>query len=161
VSDLQRGTVSGLQSRTPATTIQSMLQEGNTRFDLSIKDLRQSSLSEVGLRVLQNLQVQVRDTVNNPAVAVLIGENMQLGAALFLIFGLLIAWLFHQKAYEPIRRRIARDVGINQHVVANVAHAEDHVLVVHINSPAVVVNAIRCDRRTRANLCPACRFTNL
>jgi hypothetical protein len=37
VSDLQRGDVGSLPSRTPATTIQSLLQEGNTRFDMSMK----------------------------------------------------------------------------------------------------------------------------
>jgi hypothetical protein len=66
VTDLQFGTVGAIPSRTPATTIQSLLQEGNTRFDLSIQDLRETGLSEVGLRILQNLQFQATN-VNNPA----------------------------------------------------------------------------------------------
>jgi len=64
--DEKLGTVGALPSRTPATTIQSLLQEGNTRLDLSIKDLRQSGLSEVGLRVLQALQREIADPINNP-----------------------------------------------------------------------------------------------
>jgi hypothetical protein len=66
LTDLQFGAVGSLPSRTPATTVQSLLQEGNTRLDLSIKDLRESGLSEVGLRVLQNLQLQATDSVSNP-----------------------------------------------------------------------------------------------
>jgi hypothetical protein len=66
VTDLQFGSVGAIPSRTPATTIQSLLQEGNTRFDMSIKDLRIGGLSEVGLRVLQLLQQQSLDSVNNP-----------------------------------------------------------------------------------------------
>ena len=65
ITDLQFGTISGLPSRTPATTVQSLLQEGNTRFDMSMKDAR-IALGEVGLRVLQNLQTQANDYVNNP-----------------------------------------------------------------------------------------------
>ena len=66
LSDLQQGNVGALPSRTPATTVQSLLQEGNTRFDMSIKDLRQGGLSQVGLRVLQNVQFQTRNFTNNP-----------------------------------------------------------------------------------------------
>lgn len=66
LTDLQFGTVGALPSRTPATTVQSLLQEGNTRLDLSIKDLRESGLSEVGLRVLQSLQQQATDVAGNP-----------------------------------------------------------------------------------------------
>lgn len=66
VTDLQFGSVGSIPSRTPATTIQSLLQEGNTRFDMSIKDLRIGGLSEVGLRVLQLLQQQALDSVSNP-----------------------------------------------------------------------------------------------
>lgn len=69
LTDLQFGTVGALPSRTPATTIQSLLQEGNTRLDLMIADLRESGLSEVGLRILQHLQAQANDQVNNPDAA--------------------------------------------------------------------------------------------
>jgi hypothetical protein len=65
LTDLQYGTIGSLPSRTPATTVQSLLQEGNTRFDMSMKDVR-AALSEVGLRVLQNLQVNATDVINNP-----------------------------------------------------------------------------------------------
>lgn len=65
VTDLQFGSVGAIPSRTPATTIQSLLQEGNTRFDMSIQDIRFGGLGEVGLRVLQNLQYQISN-VNNP-----------------------------------------------------------------------------------------------
>jgi len=65
ITDLQFGTVGSLPSRTPATTVQALLQEGNTRFDMSMKDVRQA-LSSVGLKVLQTLQLQVGDPVSNP-----------------------------------------------------------------------------------------------
>jgi hypothetical protein len=65
ITDLQFGSVGAVPSRTPATTIQALLQEGNTRFDMSMKDVR-DALTEVGLRVLQNLQTQATDIVNNP-----------------------------------------------------------------------------------------------
>lgn len=69
LTDLQFGAVGSLPSRTPATTIQSLLQEGNTRLDLSITDLRESGLSEVGMRVMQHLQTQANDSVNNPSAS--------------------------------------------------------------------------------------------
>lgn len=67
VTDLQFGSVGAIPSRTPATTIQSLLQEGNTRFDMSIQDIRYGGLSEVGLRVLQNLQHQIENPDNPEA----------------------------------------------------------------------------------------------
>ena len=66
VTDLRMGNISGLPSRTPATTVQSLLQESTTRFDMSIKDLRLTGLNNVGLQVLQLLQQQVGNVVNNP-----------------------------------------------------------------------------------------------
>jgi hypothetical protein len=66
VTDLQQGNIGAMPSRTPATTVQSLLQEGSSRFDMSIQDIRFGGLSEVGLRVLQNLQFQVGNLVNNP-----------------------------------------------------------------------------------------------
>jgi hypothetical protein len=66
VTDLQRGDVGALPSRTPATTVQSLLQESTTRFDMSIKDLRLTGLNNVGLQVLQLLQQQVGNSVGNP-----------------------------------------------------------------------------------------------
>jgi len=66
VTELQMGSITGLPSRTPAQTVQSLLAQGNTRFDMSMQDLRFGGLSEVGQRVLQNLQIQTLDLVNNP-----------------------------------------------------------------------------------------------
>lgn len=66
VTELQMGSISGLPSRTPATTVQSLLAQGNTRFDMSMQDLRFGGLSRVGQQVLQNLQMQTLDTINNP-----------------------------------------------------------------------------------------------
>ena len=65
LTDLQYGTIGSLPSRTPATTVTQMLQEGNTRFDMSMKDMR-IALGEVGLRVLQHLQLNAQDVSNNP-----------------------------------------------------------------------------------------------
>jgi hypothetical protein len=56
IADLQLGNLQSLPSRTPATTTMNLLQEGNRRPDLTIKDLRYEGLSSVGLRVLQNCQ---------------------------------------------------------------------------------------------------------
>lgn len=66
LTDLQFGSVGAVPSRTPATTVQALLQEGNTRFDLVIQDLRINALGRVGLQVLQNIVQQVGDHVNNP-----------------------------------------------------------------------------------------------
>ena len=56
ISDIQLGNMQSLPGRTPATTMLSMLQEGNKRPDLTIKDMRHSGLSVVGLRMLQLCQ---------------------------------------------------------------------------------------------------------
>jgi hypothetical protein len=56
IADLQLGNLQSLPSRTPATTTMNLLQEGNRRPDLTIKDMRYEGLSNVGLRVLQNCQ---------------------------------------------------------------------------------------------------------
>lgn len=56
IGDLQAGQMQSLPSRTPATTTLSLLQEGNRRPDLTLKDMRYSGLSAVGLRTLQNCQ---------------------------------------------------------------------------------------------------------
>jgi len=66
VTDLQAGTIGAIPSRTPATTIQALLQEGNTRFDMSLQDVRLSGLNHVGLQILQLLQQQAGNVVNNP-----------------------------------------------------------------------------------------------
>lgn len=53
IGDLQRGNMETLPSRTPATSVLSLLQEGKRRPDLTIKDMRYEGLSTVGLRLLQ------------------------------------------------------------------------------------------------------------
>ena len=66
VTDLQFGSVGAVPSRTPAATVAALLQEGNTRFDMSIQDVRLSGLGQVGLQILQLLQQQVANPMNNP-----------------------------------------------------------------------------------------------
>lgn len=56
MGDLQAGQLQSLPSRTPATTTLSLLQEGSRRPDLTLKDMRYSGLSVVGLRILQICQ---------------------------------------------------------------------------------------------------------
>ncbi len=63
VSDLNSGNISGLPSRTPATTVQSLLEEGARRPDLTLKDLRKC-LSEVGLRLIQLVQQHAQPGAN-------------------------------------------------------------------------------------------------
>jgi hypothetical protein len=53
VSDIQSGNMEQLPGRTPATTMLSLLQEGNRRPDMVIKGLRYGGLSAVGLRLIQ------------------------------------------------------------------------------------------------------------
>lgn len=67
VTDLSTGSIGQVPSRTPATTIQTLLQESNTRLDMSIKEARLGGLSVVGLQILQNIQQQVGNVVNNPS----------------------------------------------------------------------------------------------
>lgn len=56
IGDLQLGNMQSLPSRTPATTTLNLLQEGSRRPDLTLKDMRYSGLSRIGLRVLQLCQ---------------------------------------------------------------------------------------------------------
>ena len=56
MGDLQAGQLQSLPSRTPATTTMALMQEGARRPDLTLKDMRYSGLSMVGLRTLQNCQ---------------------------------------------------------------------------------------------------------
>lgn len=56
LSDLQVGNIDGLPGRTPATSVQALLAEGNRRPDLTIKDMRYEGLSIIGLRILQLIQ---------------------------------------------------------------------------------------------------------
>ena len=56
ISDLQVGNIDGLPGRTPATSVQALLAEGNRRPDLTIKDMRYEGLSVIGLRLIQLMQ---------------------------------------------------------------------------------------------------------
>lgn len=56
VGDLQLGNIGGLPGRTPATSVQALLAEGNKRPDLTLKDMRYEGLSVVGLRLIQLCQ---------------------------------------------------------------------------------------------------------
>lgn len=56
IGDLQAGDINSLPGRTPAATMQALLQEGNRRPDLTIKNIRNEGLGKVGLRVLQLCQ---------------------------------------------------------------------------------------------------------
>ena len=55
VSELRQGDISQLPSRTPATSVLSLLQEGNQRFDMILTSMRDPALNNLGLRTLQNL----------------------------------------------------------------------------------------------------------
>lgn len=65
INDVQLGNIESLPSRTPATSMMSMLQEGNRRFDLSLKELR-DAMDEIGLRTLQNMQQFMSNPIQNP-----------------------------------------------------------------------------------------------
>lgn len=54
VNELRQGNITGLPSRTPATSLLSILQEGNKRFDMVHASARETH-SEMGLRMLQNV----------------------------------------------------------------------------------------------------------
>lgn len=64
ISDIQLGSVNDLPGRTPATTMVSLLQEGNRRPDLTIKDMRYEGLSRVGLQIIQLLQQYLTSAVD-------------------------------------------------------------------------------------------------
>lgn len=64
ISDIQLGNIQQLPGRTPATTMMSLLQEGNRRPDFAIKDSRYEGLAVVGLRVIQLLQQYIGSPVD-------------------------------------------------------------------------------------------------
>ena len=53
VSELRTGNISGLPSRTPATTVLSMLAEGNKKFDMILSNMRTGAMANIGKRVIQ------------------------------------------------------------------------------------------------------------
>jgi hypothetical protein len=54
VPEIRQGNMSNLPGRTPATTVMTMMQEGNKRFDMVLSNLRMTH-GEMGLRMLQNI----------------------------------------------------------------------------------------------------------
>lgn len=78
VSDLNSGNINTLPSRTPATTVQSLLEEGARRPDLTLKDLRKC-LSEVGLRLIQLIQQHAQPGGNADGEKILTASMSVLG----------------------------------------------------------------------------------
>lgn len=60
VSELRQGNLSGLPSRTPATSLLSILREGNKRFDLILSNVRDVH-GRMGLQLCQNMVQQYHD----------------------------------------------------------------------------------------------------
>lgn len=60
VSEIRQGNLTGLPSRTPATSLLSILREGNKRFDMILNGIRDVH-SEMGLRTAQLISQNVRD----------------------------------------------------------------------------------------------------
>jgi hypothetical protein len=54
VSEIKQGNITGLPSRTPATSLLAILQEGNKRFDMVLSAFRDVH-SEIGIEIVQNL----------------------------------------------------------------------------------------------------------
>lgn len=61
VSEVRQGNLSELPSRTPASSLMSVLQEGNKKFDMMLANLRGGALDKIGEHVLQNLVQITRD----------------------------------------------------------------------------------------------------
>ena len=84
VSEIRQGDITGLPSRTPATSLLALLQEGNKRFDMILSGFRDVH-SEIGVEILQNL---VQYTKDDPLrwQAFFHGALGQEDAALFMQF---------------------------------------------------------------------------
>lgn len=55
VSELRQGSLDSMPSRTPASTVLSVLQEGNKKFDMILSNLRTDALAYIGVQIVQNL----------------------------------------------------------------------------------------------------------
>ena len=76
VSELRQGNLTGLPSRTPASTVLNVLNEGNKRFDMILSNLREGALKDVGKMVLQNLIQITKDDKRWVAEAIeVLGEQ--------------------------------------------------------------------------------------
>lgn len=54
-NEIGSGNLTNLPDRTPATSLMSMLREGNKKFDMILSNLREGALAQIGSRLLQNL----------------------------------------------------------------------------------------------------------
>ena len=76
VSDLRQGDISSLPSRTPASTTQNILAEGNKRFDMILANLRVEALNPIGVMIIQNLIQITKDDPRWVAEAIqVLGEK--------------------------------------------------------------------------------------
>jgi hypothetical protein len=55
VSELRQGDVANLPSRTPASTVMSVLSEGKKKFDMVLANCREEAMGKIGQHVMQNL----------------------------------------------------------------------------------------------------------
>ena len=55
VNEMRQGDISSLPSRTPASSVLQLLNEGNKRPDMILSNLRDGALGSIGRRALQNL----------------------------------------------------------------------------------------------------------
>lgn len=60
VNELRQGSLSGMPSRTPATSLLSIMREGNKRFDMIHSGVRDVH-SEMGLRMVQNVAQRAQE----------------------------------------------------------------------------------------------------
>lgn len=61
VSEIRQGDIANLPSRTPASTVMSILQEGKKKFDMIMSNMRSGAMSDLGQRLVQNLVQISRD----------------------------------------------------------------------------------------------------
>ena len=75
VSEIRQGNVSGLPSRTPASTVMQMMGESNKRFDMILANLREGPLLNIGSGILQHLTQISKDDPRYIALAMqVLGE---------------------------------------------------------------------------------------
>lgn len=70
VSELRQGNISGLPSRTPASTVMQLMGESNKRFDMIMANLRDGALSNIGLGIMQHLIQISKDDPRYIALAI-------------------------------------------------------------------------------------------
>lgn len=117
VSDLQRGSLESLPSRTPASSLQSLLQEGKRRPDLTIKDLRYSGISTIGLRMIQLMQQYIGRVKENS-----VGAEQYLRLAVEVL-GLPEGQLVVEKLQTPLEDA-ALGLGVSINAVSGTANKD-------------------------------------